>query len=478
MKKALALVLALVLALSMAVSAFATLVVLDRVVPEAEEPIEIEVIDIDDKEEIFYTYLNSDELTDKFVTYIALDPEKDYKDIKVTANGIVDAKVVEFDPETMVALGNLTLTYSVLYKGEVLEAPYTLKEVAEEVYLEAADAKINIQTIDNFTGWSYNDAQTLAALVRDDMRVSDGVVNVVCEQYVNIIEITVENNFSAHYTEGDLKIEAKLNKKAYAKTLELINDVAIFEYEEVKYAADNNVYGAALQLGAAGYSDYATAEWGYGPEYDEDVLRNEEYHALVVPTTAFRAIEGKNLTLNVLANEEMELSVTLKEIAAGQKGVNFFAWSDYTFEDKNDNGKKDGSEDFETISFGFMGDQVVKGDFEITVDLPIDYYELRELFGEKVEEDDIISYYVVNQNNEVVKTIKVDYMTFDPSENVEFVIEGSNEKLGWYTLALDVPADEVEGEANPNTGAESVVGVVAALAVVSVATAAAVSLKK
>ena len=53
----------------------------------------------------------------------------------------------------------------------------------------------------------------------------------------------------------------------------------------------------------------------------------------------------------------------------------------------------------------------------------------------------------------------------------------SVQKLGQYKVVLEVPAAEV-GEANPNTGAESVVGVVAALAVVSVATAAAVSLKK
>ena len=51
-------------------------------------------------------------------------------------------------------------------------------------------------------------------------------------------------------------------------------------------------------------------------------------------------------------------------------------------------------EDFETMSFGFMGDQIIKGKFEITVDLPINYYDLREMFGEKVEEDDIIEYLI------------------------------------------------------------------------------------
>ena len=278
----------------------------------------------------------------------------------------------------------------------------------------------------------------------------------------------------------DYGTDCDKGKEAHSGTLHFINDVSIFEYEEVKYAVENNADGVTLALGSGGYSDYWTDEYGYDDfdnEYDEEFLRIDR-GALVVSTTAFRAIEGKDLTLDVLANDDMEISVTLKEVAKGQKGVNFFAWNDAEFEDKDEDGKKDLNEDWTSLSFGFKGDQVVKGAFAIDVVLPIDYYELREMFGEKVEEDDIISYYVVNQNNEVVKTIKVDYMTYDPTETVEFTIEGENEKLGWYTLALDVPAAEVEGEENPNTGAESVVGVVAALAVVSVATAAAVSLKK
>ncbi|MBQ3531402.1 MAG: hypothetical protein IJA05_05730 [Oscillospiraceae bacterium] len=488
MKKALALVLALVLALSMGVSAFAELVELDRVRPEEDEPAELVVFDMQEEEYLVYTrpIITEDDakLGKDFVTYIALDPTVPYVDVKLTANGNLDAELVEFDPETMVALGALNLTYSVMYKGEVLEAPYTLKEVAEDVYLEAADAEIDILTIDNFTGWSYNDAQTLAGLIRADKKVSKGIVDVECEQYVNIIKLTIENNFSAHYTEGTLKIEATnaANKKAYATTIELINDVCIFEYEEVKYAAENNEDGATLQLGAAGYSDYVTDEYGYDAgdnKYDEDYLRTWE-DALVVSTTAFRAIEGKDLTLDVLSDDDMEISVTLKEIAKGQKGVNFFAWGDLEIDDKDDN---DGdqpdyaNDELVAASFGFMGDQIIKGEFEIVVDLPIDYYELREFFGEKVEEDDIVTYYVL-KNGVAFDSFTVDYMTYDPSENVELVIKGENEKLGWYTIALEAPAAEVEGEENPNTGAESVVGVVAALAVVSLASAAAVSLKK
>ena len=497
MKKALALVLALVLALSMGVSAFAALVELEKVTATDEDPTEIVVIDLKDDSYILYTRpfmpLWDDELTDKYVTYFAIDPEVAYKDIKLTANGNISAELVDYDPETMVAVGALEPTYKILVKGEVPTEAYNFVNGNQKLTLNAWNDGKEVEYtgigLDGFTKLGYEDAQTIAAALRKDMKVSSSIVTVACEQNVNIVKLTVENNFSAHYTEGTLKIEATYNKKAYSQTLTVINDVSIFEYEEVKYAAEENANGAYLQLGAGGYSDYITSEIGYdkdiadifGNEYDEELLRKYPF-ALVVSTTAFRAIEGEDLTVAVVPSqkingEPIEISVTLKDVAKGQKGINFFAWGDYTFEDKDDDGVKDLTEDFETISFGFKGNQVVNGKFEVVVELPYTYYDLRELFGIKVEEDDIIPYYIVDENGKVVGGKEVDYMTADLTENVKFVVEGENQKLGYYTLTLEVPAAE-SGEANPNTGAESVVGVVAALAVVSVATAAAVSLKK
>lgn len=495
MKKALALVLALVLALSMAVSASAELIELAPDTAASAGKDKIFVVDIDpdndNEAQILYTrpfmpywnYVNDEKLTDSYVTYIALDPTVAYKDIVLTATGILDAELVKYDPEKMEADGALNLTYCVMHKGKVLEAPYTLDEVAEDVYLEAIDAETDILEIDHFTGWSYNDAQTLAKLVRDDMRVSKGVVDVACEQNVNIIKLTVDNNFTRAFTKGTLKIDAVrvADKKAVTNTITVINDVTIFEYEEVKYAAENNAKGAYLQLGDNGYSDFFTSEYGYsyifGDDYDEEENRQDPF-ALVVSTTAFRAIEGKDLTLNVFDVKDVgSISVTLKDIVKGQKGINFFAWADYTFNDKDDDDKKDANEAFETISFGFKGNQVVNGEFEVDLEFPISYYNLREAFGKKVEEEDIITYYVL-KNGKAFDSFTVDYMTDDVNKNVELTIKGENEELGWYTLALEVPAEETEVEENPNTGAESVVGVVAALAVVSVATAAAVSLKK
>ena len=475
MKKALALVLALVLALSMGVSAFAAvledgLVVLEPASPEAEGKDVVYVLDAEYIDNfVYYANVVGD-------YYIALDLEVPYTDVKVTANGNVSAKLVDYDPEKMdvvfvnidengevdwdnktqdiVSVDDNEITYCVTRKGEVVEG---------------------------YTGMYYDDAVEAAEKLAAEEKVT--FYGVKCEKNVNIIKVTVENNYSAHYTEGTIKIEATLNKKPVSTVLTVINDVIIFEYEEVKWAAANK---GELQLFAGGYSDYLTDKLGYGISYDEDLLR-EIPGAAVISTTAFRAIEGKNITVNVLDTElvnlglafagldlEMpeerafDLSVTLKEVKAGQKGVNFCVWGGLELKE-NDLG-------IESVEFGFVGGQTILGKYVVNVDLPINYYELRELFGLKIEEDDIISYYVVDEDGKVVKEIKVDYMTLDHNKLVSFDIEGENDKLGYYTLCLEVPA--VEGEENPNTGAESVVGVVAALAVVSVATAAAVSLKK
>lgn len=453
MKKALALVLALVLALSMAVSAFALDFVELTPAGKAEAgKVEIPVVDADD-EDILYTTVSWDEEGNpvlETVYYVALPFDVAYTDVKVTANGNLTAELVEFNPEKMVIVddeGKDLLTYSVLdLKGDAVE-----------------------------TNLSYEDALAAEADLEKENKVN---YTVVCEQTVNVIKMVVANNFSAHYTEGTLKVDAKLGKKDYVGKLTVINDVTIFEYEQVKWAANNFKTGAALQLGENGYSDYLTDEFGYGFEYDYEGLREDPY-ALVVSTTAFRAIEGKNLKLNILAKDtvagqqriamdDLDVNVVLKEIAKDQKGVNFFAWADL---------KLDAKENLESVSLIFKGDQVIKGEFEITIGLPFNWYELRELFGVKVEEDDIISYYLVDGNGKVVGGKEVDYMTADLTESASFTVKGANQKLGEYSLVLEVPAAEA-GESNPNTGAESVVGVVAALAVVSVATAAAVSLKK
>ena len=471
MKKALALVLALVLALSMGVSAFATveLIELDPAESKKSDKVTVEVVDITDAEFVLYTRPVLDDVAKGKIDwlveyYVALEDEA-WEDVKVTANGNVTAELVEYDPATMDVIG-LDIYFQVVDKEGNSVAGYNSGNTERFDYDYEA----------------YEAAKKYADDLNDAERAM--IYSVKVKTNVNIIKLVVENNFSAHYTEGTLKVEAKLDDKNYVGTTTVINDVCIYEYEEVKYAAEKNADGAYLQYAAGGYSDYWTSELGYNYDvtlgYDKDLLRELPF-ALVVSTTAFRAIEGKDLTVAVCPAldlrgdddvEETEVSVTLKDIAKGQKGVNFFATAEVEGIDL-----EDGDRYPTAITVEFLGKQVINGEFEVKVALPINYYELRELFGIKVEEDDIISYYVVDETGKVVGGKEVDYMTADLTETVEFTATGSNKALGSYTLCLEVPAAE-SGEANPNTGAESVVGVVAALAVVSVATAAAVSLKK
>ena len=469
MKKALALVLALVLALSMAVSSFAlTLVDLTQVPEAAAKKTNITVVDA--KDTVLYLY-DVDAFTYRGTTfYVALEDEA-WKDIKLTTNGNVTAELVKYDPASMNLVG-MDVVFAVVDKEGNQVASWSADVDASAI----KDINEN-GTIEDWE--AYEAALANAKALNAGKEVTYYSVKVLTN--VNVIKVVVEKNYTAHFTEGSIVVEAKLDKKDYKGEIVVINDVIICEYEEVKWTAENFEDEAALYAGAEdqlGYSDWFTDEHGYSKwvgkeKYDEMENRVEPY-AAVVSTTAFRAIEGKDL----LVYSADELSVALYDIVKGQKGVNFLGYVDYDFVDENKDLRFDpDKENITAIEFGYLGDQVIKGAFEINLELELDWYELRELFGLKVEEDDIISYYLVDENGKVVGGKEVDYMTADLTETVEFTIKGENSKLGEYKIVLEVPSAEV-GEANPNTGAESVVGVVAALAVVSVATAAAVSLKK
>ncbi|MBR6657002.1 MAG: hypothetical protein IKL18_02375 [Oscillospiraceae bacterium] len=449
MKKALALVLALVLALSMAVSALALdLVELVPAEKEKSDLVPIPVVKVDEVTLLLYE-------GGKY--YIALE-DKAWEDVEVTTNGNVTAKLVEYDPAKMIVTG-MPIKFNVTYKGEAYGEPFVTK----------ADRN-SVET--------YKAALKYAEDKNDDEYVTYWDVEVATN--VNIIEIVVEDNYSAHYTEGTVKVEAVLDDEDYVGEVEIINDVVNFEYELVKWAAKNFTTYAkttdeCLFIGEDGYSDYRADLKGYDEEDEEYYVPENRVDdgAAVVSTTAFRAIEGKDLRLIY----DDILDVALYDIVKGQKGVNFSAYTDMDYEDLNDNDKRDNNEPVNALEVGFLGNQVVKGDFEITIRTGLDWFELRELFDVKVEEDDIISYYIVDKAGKVVGGKEIDYMTADLTKEATFTVKGNNQALGEYKIVLEVPAAE-EGEANPNTGAESVVGVVAALAVVSVATAAAVSLKK
>ncbi|MGN0541317.1 MAG: hypothetical protein ACI4IZ_06775, partial [Acutalibacteraceae bacterium] len=217
--------------------------------------------------------------------------------------------------------------------------------------------------------------------------------------------------------------------------------------------------------------DYLTSLDGYGTKYSEDALRTYA-DASVISTTAFRALREAKDGIKV---ESSNLLVTIPEIGAGQKGVNF---AGYPVQFLNAKGKTAAKGEAVEVVFGFYGNQTVASDFTVEIDLGKDAYELREMFGEKVEEEDIITYYIV-EDGKVAGQFTVDYMKDDIDEDIVLEINRkAGSTLGEYELVLEAPSAPSKGEENPNTGAESVIGVVAAMAVVSVAAAAAVSLKK
>lgn len=479
MKKALALVLALVMVLSLAVSASAlTLVDLDEVKEAGKKVVKY-------TDDLFTTldeteYWCNDPYGGTF--YVLLNEEgHKLENIEVATTGIVSAKVMDWDPETMVLVKEDGTEVSDLNTYKVVKNVGGKKE---EVDWTDTDVQNAIADVDaEYVGVQTKEAASaMAKALNKYFKTSQ--YKVECIAYTYVIAVTVAPNYSAAYKEGSFKVKAYdtvTKKNLSSATFTVINDVAIFAYEEVKWAAEYNKDDEALYVFQDdGYSDYYTAKYGY----ETPDLPLMEGGARVISTTAFRAIQGKDITVSVFD----VMNVNIEKVAAGQKGINFEPFAEICGVDvgttlarggrlgdildnymKFDKAKR-------TLKFGFLGDQTVASDFTITLDTGITYFELREFFLEKVEEDDIITFYVLKDGKKFDE-FTVDFMTANYNDKIELTINGkAGTALGEYAITLTAPANG--GEENPNTGAESMIGVVAALAVVSVAAAAAVSLKK
>lgn len=410
MKKILSFVLAMVMVFSMGITALAGTIEL-KPAPEAKnELIALNTLELDADG-------NSVVIAGQGGTYyLMLDPAIRYTNISITASGNVDASIVDYDPTKYEAIPGVTYGVWNRSTGE-----WAIPDISFESAKEEAD-RLNREN-----------------------RVTYYVVK--ADGNANIFVLHIADNYGRSYAEGQLVIKAYNEdaKRSEGATIKVIRDVVIFEYEQVKWAAANK--DVALVCGNRGYSDYETALNGYGDKYVVGNLRSVE-GATVVCTTAFRAIEGK--TLNVLS---AGMNVAIKGVAAGQKGINFAGYpvqkADY---DKN------GTTD--AIVFGFYGNQTVSSDFEITVETGYNWYSLRELFGVKVEENDVITY-VILKDGKVYAEYQIDYSKEGYNAPIKLILDGkAGETLGNYEIVLaetvELPAEEVEvevEEANPNTGA-------------------------
>ena len=460
MKKIVALVLALMMVLSLGVSALAlTEIKLDQVEVTEDGTKLIKFQDtvsfIGDPAKVLYT--NGPH---GGVAYFVLNTTG-LKDVKATySNDAVKAEIIDYDPEKMEYVDGAD--WAVVRKdGKAIDE-----------YLAASTTLDWSKCVESGKG-NYDWCKYVAKTLNKEFKTTQFVVKTTSE--IKVLKLTVAANYSASFTEGSVKVSALrvADKKTVYTEMKFVNDITIFAYEYVKSAAENDY---ALELFDEGYSDYETYLAGYKTPDTAQRLGSR-----VISTTAFRAIEGKDITVNVYPtpkeNDERvakSADVTIYNVAAGQKGVNFEYYEKEVKEATSTALAVDGEN--RKVEFGFYGDQVVKSKFTVNFDLDWTYFELREFFGKKVEEQDIVTYYIL-KDGKVLKEVKVDYMTVDYNDTVKLSIDGENTTLGQYAIAVKVPAEN-KGEENPNTGAESVMGVVAAVAVVSVAAAAAVSLKK
>ena len=459
MKKIVALVLALMMVLSLGVSALAlTKIDLDQVEVTEDGTKLIKFVDTVEfigSGKVLYT-----DGPHGGVAYFVLNTTG-LKDVKATySNDAVKAEIIDYDPEKMEFVDGAD--WAVVRKdGKAIDE-----------YLAASTTLDWSKCVESGKG-NYDWCKYVAKTLNKEFKTTQFVVKTTSE--IKVLKLTVAANYSASFTEGSVKVSALrvADKKTVYTEMKFVNDITIFAYEYVKSAAENDY---ALELFGEGYSDYETYLAGYKTP-DTAQRRGSR----VISTTAFRAIEGKDITVNVYPtpkeNDERvakSADVTIYNVAAGQKGVNFEYYEKEVKEATSTALAVDGEN--RKVEFGFYGDQVVKSKFTVNFDLDWTYFELREFFGKKVEEQDIVTYYIL-KDGKVLKEVKVDYMTVDYNDTVKLSIDGENTTLGQYAIAVKVPAEN-KGEENPNTGAESVMGVVAAVAVVSVAAAAAVSLKK
>ena len=374
---------AIILAVTMLFSVTAYGLTLKEPVEQAEKLMELPMLTLDNDVSTFTTGAGG-------TFYIMLDPAVKYEKIAVTDNGCVDAKVFEYDPEKHIELDGIF--YCVKNGENVVAGGLTYnqaKEKAEELN-KAEKTTLNKIALDN------------------------------C--HINVIEITVENNYTAKYKKGEITINAKVDGKDVTAKVEVISDVFVYDVENVKYAGLNDVVLDEMFKGVSSYDE------------------KTEGTPTVVPALAFRHLKGKDLTVY---NGGVE--ITFKNINASQPALNLKGF--VKIQPETEEKEKE-------LAFGFYGkEQKVYGDFITSVELGITYFELRELFEIKLEEKDVVTYKLY-KNGEYYSEFVVDYMNIDPNKEVKIELFGkAGQMLGSYSIEAELFEEVAKEEENPNTGA-------------------------
>lgn len=351
--------------------------------------------------------------------YVAVLSDVEMTDVQAKVSGMVTAEIVNYDPEKYKSVGEL---YSVYDKR--------LESSGEHPVVEA--------------DMTYAAAKELAEKRNKEGKTTLNIVK--CQSYVYVLKFKVDQNYTTAYKSGTYTVIGKRDGKTYTcGTKTVVSDVSIFNYEGVKCAA---LYGDALAIGDSdGYSDFLTAKYGY--KYEEAYKGQT---ATVVSSTAFRAIAGKAFSVTCGEN----VTVTIPSVAANQRGVNFIYNCPEVTKTSSDSSTSTAAKKKVTHSLSFYGNQIIESDYSIKWDLGCTYAELLNIYKVRVEENDIITYYIY-KNGQYFDKFTVDYMTVDYNENVAVTLKGeAGTPLGNYTISVTPPAAEStanSGEVNPNTGA-------------------------
>ncbi|MBQ7874162.1 MAG: Ig-like domain-containing protein [Oscillospiraceae bacterium] len=347
--------------------------------------------------------------------YVGIFSDIEYDSIEIHADGYLKAQMIDFDPERYRSVGE---TYSVYNRitGEIAEKGKSI---------------------------TYDRAKKLAQQLNEKTKTT--YYEVRCDQYVYIAKITVGKNYGTAFESGTYKITAEKDGVKYSSAeYTVVTDVSIFEYEYLKWSAmDKENAAGVMDENARGYSDYLSYKYGYGDwDYAPPLMKEPT----VVSTTAFRAVAGRELRL--ACGERVRITIT--EVSDIQKGVNFIY--------KNSAGEIDSEKKTASYTLTFYGEQPIQSDFVIEWNLGVNLYELRESFKIKVEEEDIITYYIT-KNGKYFDEFTVDYMTADMGEEVVLSLENNGgTTLGTYRITTQRPADADSAaagreETNPETGA-------------------------
>lgn len=411
MKKIISIILSVLMVMVLSINALAlTAIELKPGVPTVQKKVVLEdYCDFNESgENTFIAHSNDG---GKFYVPICYD-YKELKNIQLITDGMT-VRLVDFNPETMEYPGYYP-TYCLLEARQPMDDPAT-------------------------KGLTWEEAKEMAkALGKQNKKT----YQIIPEQYLYIAEFTVNANYGASFVQGSFEIRAtdveSGNRLSTGKQT-VIRDVVFFDYENVKSAAQ---YDYVLKLGDKGYSDYRSYKEGYlGADVD--------YGATCIAKSAFRAIEGKKLSIELNPTDKLVMNVV-----AGQNSINL---SNYFNVDKK----------AKTIKFGFYGSPIIADSYSYEVNLGKNAYDLAEFFNLRMNETDVYTFYV-KKDGKIVDSFVIDYAKQQSYDDIVLKITGKGSALTCYELTLDgsqvaenkTPSTSkpASGEVNPNTGAEVIFG--------------------